>query len=179
MSHAVQGHSRGRIIEESSDETLSTGGGNGNHSSILVRRTPWTVWKDTKIWHQKMSPRLGDVQYATGEEQKAIFFLRGLQRVGHDLAPEQVSKTHIIHIERENSHVWLSLRPLKNTVIKTYKFKYSEEIICRGHSEGRIRMVVQNGSVKLVLLNWGRYCPQETFNNICEQFWLSQLGVCY
>ena len=52
-----------------------------------------------------MSPRLGDVQYATGEEQRAIFFLRGLQRVGHDLVPEQVSKTHIIHIERENSHV--------------------------------------------------------------------------
>ena len=40
-----------------------------------------------------------------GRAEGNFFFLRGLQRVGHDLAPEQVSKTHIIHIERENSHV--------------------------------------------------------------------------
>ena len=27
-----------------------------NHSSILARRTPWTVWKFKKLWHWKMSP---------------------------------------------------------------------------------------------------------------------------
>ena len=26
-----------------------------NHSSILIQRTPWTVWKGKKIWHWKMS----------------------------------------------------------------------------------------------------------------------------
>ena len=28
----------------------------GNHSSILSTRTPWTVRKCKKIWHQKLSP---------------------------------------------------------------------------------------------------------------------------
>ena len=27
-----------------------------NHSSVLARRTPWTVWKFKKVWHWKMSP---------------------------------------------------------------------------------------------------------------------------
>ena len=26
-----------------------------NHSGILAMRTPWTVWKGKKIWHQKLS----------------------------------------------------------------------------------------------------------------------------
>ena len=30
--------------------------GMANHSSIPATRTPWTVWKGKKIWHQKMSP---------------------------------------------------------------------------------------------------------------------------
>ena len=43
------------------------------HSSILVLKISWTVWKREKIWHQKMStPRLEGVRYTTGEEQKAI-----------------------------------------------------------------------------------------------------------
>ena len=44
--------------------------GMANHFNILVLRTPLTVWKGTKIWHQKMGPpRSVGVQYATGEEQ--------------------------------------------------------------------------------------------------------------
>ena len=40
-----------------------------NHFSILALKTPLTVWKGKKIWHQKMSlPRLIDVLYVTGEE---------------------------------------------------------------------------------------------------------------
>ena len=55
------GHSRW------SDKTWPTGG------QFLSMRTPWTVWKHKKIWHQKMSPpRSEDVPYATGEEQRAI-----------------------------------------------------------------------------------------------------------
>ena len=30
--------------------------GMAKHSGILAARTPWTVWKGKKIWHQKMSP---------------------------------------------------------------------------------------------------------------------------
>ena len=45
----------GRVTVESSDKTWSTGGGVANHSSFLAIRTPWTVWKGKKIWHQKMS----------------------------------------------------------------------------------------------------------------------------
>ena len=47
------------------------------HSSILARRTPWTVWKGKKLWHPKVSS-LHDtywkvcMQYATGEDQRAI-----------------------------------------------------------------------------------------------------------
>ena len=40
----------GRIMVESSDETWSTGEGNGNHFSILALRIPWTVWKGKKIF---------------------------------------------------------------------------------------------------------------------------------
>ena len=29
--------------------------GMANHFGILALRTPWTVWKDKKIWHWKMS----------------------------------------------------------------------------------------------------------------------------
>ena len=31
--------------------------GMANHCSILAWRTPWTVWKDKKIWHQKWAPQ--------------------------------------------------------------------------------------------------------------------------
>ena len=42
----------GQVIVKSSDKIWSTGGGNG---SILATRTSWTVWKDKKMWHQKIS----------------------------------------------------------------------------------------------------------------------------
>ena len=34
-------------------------GGMPNHSSILIQRTPWTVWKGKKIWHWEMSRSSG------------------------------------------------------------------------------------------------------------------------
>ena len=63
----------GWVIGKSSNKTWSTRGGNINHSSNLAARTPCSVWKVQKIWHQKMShPSSEGVQYATGEEQRAI-----------------------------------------------------------------------------------------------------------
>ena len=58
MSHdAVQGHS-----DVSQWRVLTKRGpleeGMPKHSSILVMRTPWTVWKGKKIWDCKMSPQV-------------------------------------------------------------------------------------------------------------------------
>ena len=41
---------------ESSDKTRSTGEGNGKPLQYSCLENPWTVWKDKKIWHWKMSP---------------------------------------------------------------------------------------------------------------------------
>ena len=38
-----------------------------NHFSILALRTPWTVWKDKKIWNCKINFP-GHAQYATGKK---------------------------------------------------------------------------------------------------------------
>ena len=70
----------GQVMVESSNKTWFTGEGNDIvrvHSSAL--RTPWTVWKDEKIWHWKMNPtpRLAGVQYATGELQRNSFKRNG------------------------------------------------------------------------------------------------------
>ena len=42
------------------------------HSSVFAWRTPWTVFKGPKIDTRRQVPRSGDVQYATGEEQRAV-----------------------------------------------------------------------------------------------------------
>ena len=107
MSHAVQGHSRGWITEESSNETLSTGGGNGKPLQYSCQENPMNSMKRHKDLTPKDESQVGrcPICYLGRAEGNFFFFLRGLQRVGHDLAPEQVSKTHIIHIEKENSHV--------------------------------------------------------------------------
>ena len=38
-----------------------------NHFSVLALRTPWTVWKDKKIWNCKITFP-GHAQYATGKK---------------------------------------------------------------------------------------------------------------
>ena len=50
----VQGHEWDMV--KSSDKTWYPGEEKTTHFSILVSRTPWTVWKGKKIWYQKMSP---------------------------------------------------------------------------------------------------------------------------
>ena len=46
--------------------------GIANHSSILAVKTPWTVWKGKKIWHQKMSPQVGRCPIGYWEERRSI-----------------------------------------------------------------------------------------------------------
>ena len=73
MSHAMQGHPRWKGHSETSDKIWSTGGGMGNHSSILVERTPWTVCKGKKYRTlENEQPRKEDIQTDTGEEWRAF-----------------------------------------------------------------------------------------------------------
>ena len=61
-----------RVSVESSDKTWSTGEGNGSPLQYSCLDNPWTVWKGKKIWFWKMSPQVGSVQRATGQEQRAL-----------------------------------------------------------------------------------------------------------
>ena len=61
----------GRIVGKSSDKMWSAEGENGKSRKYSCCENPWTVWKDKKIWHWKMSPRSVSVQYANEEEQRA------------------------------------------------------------------------------------------------------------
>ena len=66
------------VLVKSSDKTWSTGGGNGNPLQYPYMRTPWPIWTGKKLWHRKMNPtppwppRAEGVQYATGEQLRAI-----------------------------------------------------------------------------------------------------------
>ena len=79
--------------------------GMANHFSILAVRTPWTEWKDKKIQHWMMSPpapRSQDVQYVTGEEQRAI---TNSYRKNEEVRPKQ--KWHsVANISGGESKVW-------------------------------------------------------------------------
>ena len=44
-----------RVFVESSGKCGPLEKGMANHFSILALRTPWTVWKDKKIWHWNMN----------------------------------------------------------------------------------------------------------------------------
>ena len=63
----------GKVILKNSDKIWSTGGGMGNHFSILAERTPWTVWKHKKYRTlENENPRKEDIQIAPGEEWRAF-----------------------------------------------------------------------------------------------------------
>ena len=58
-------------MEESSDKMWSTGAGNGYHFSIFQLENPMISMKRQKDMTLKDElPRLADVQYAAGEEQR-------------------------------------------------------------------------------------------------------------
>ena len=74
MSHALQGHPRqtGQVFVKSSDKTWSTGGGNCKYS---CHENPMNTMKRQKdMTPEDESPGLEGVQYATGEQQKAITY---------------------------------------------------------------------------------------------------------
>ena len=63
----------GWVIVESSDKTWSIGGGNGNALQYSCHKNPTNSMKRQKDMTLKDGlPRLEGVQYATGEEQRAI-----------------------------------------------------------------------------------------------------------
>ena len=74
ISHAIQGHSRWTSHGgESSDKTWSTGGGNGKPLQYSCCENPINNMKRKKdMTPEAEPPRLEGVQYATGEEQRAV-----------------------------------------------------------------------------------------------------------
>ena len=73
-------------IVKSSDKTWSTGGGNGNHFSILASRTPWTVWKAKRQMLEDEPSRSEGVQNTTEEEWRAI---TNISRKNETAGPKQ------------------------------------------------------------------------------------------
>ena len=73
MSYAVQGHQDGQVMAESSDKTWSTGVGNGNPLQYPCQENPMDSIKRIKDMTLEDEPLRSEcVQYATGEEQRAI-----------------------------------------------------------------------------------------------------------
>ena len=63
----------GRVIVKCTDKTWPTGGGNGKTRQYSCRENPMSSMKEQKhITLEDESPRLEGVQYAMGEEQRAI-----------------------------------------------------------------------------------------------------------
>ena len=72
MSHAVQGHPRGRVLVKSSDKTWCTGGGNGNAPQYSFHENPMNRMKwQNDITLEDKPPRLEGAQYPIGEEHRA------------------------------------------------------------------------------------------------------------
>ena len=73
MSHAVQGTQDGQVIVKCSDKMWSTGEENGNLFQCSCLENPNDSMKRYKDTTPEDVPRrLEGVQYATGEEQRAI-----------------------------------------------------------------------------------------------------------
>ena len=104
MSHAIQGHPRQMgHSEEFWHNMVHWRRKMPTHSNSLVWRAPWTIWKGKKIWHWKMSPHRSEgVQYATGEEQRAI---TNNSRKNEVAGPKQ--KWHsVVDVSGGESKVW-------------------------------------------------------------------------
>ena len=72
MNPALQGHPR-QVIVKSSDKLWPTGGGNGNPFQYSCLKNPKDSIKRQKyMTPEGEPPRSEGVQYATGEEQRAI-----------------------------------------------------------------------------------------------------------
>ena len=87
--------------------------GVANHSSILASRTRWTVWKDKKIGHRKMSPWIGRCPvYAAGKEWRAItnmhsvvlFIIFQIKNIKALLLPALRNRVGKLPLEKPPSH---------------------------------------------------------------------------
>ena len=73
MNHARQGHPDGWVIVESSDKMWSTEGGNGKPLRYSCPENPMNSMKRQKdMTPEDEPPKSEGMQYATGEDQRAI-----------------------------------------------------------------------------------------------------------
>ena len=74
MSQSMQGHPRAQVIVKSSDKMWSTREGNGNSFQYSCLENLMDSMKRQKDITSEEEPslRLEGIQYATGEEQRAI-----------------------------------------------------------------------------------------------------------
>ena len=75
MNQAMQGHQDKWVIVKSSDKMWSTGEGNGNPRQYSCQKNQNSMKKQKDMTledEHPLPPRSEGVQYATGEEQKAI-----------------------------------------------------------------------------------------------------------
>ena len=70
--------------------------GMAKHSGILAARTPWTVWKGKKIWHQKMS-----IPPCPGQMTSNM-----LLEKSRDIAPERMKWHSVVDVSGGESKVW-------------------------------------------------------------------------
>ena len=140
----------------------STGEGNGKPLSILVLRTPWTVWK----WQKDRTlenelPRLVGVQYATGNQW------RNSSRKNEETEPKQ--KQHLdVDVTGDGS-----------------KFRCCKEQYCigtcnivRSTNQGKLEVVKQEmarvnidilGISKLKLIGMGEFNSYDHYIYYCGQ----------
>ena len=74
MNHAVQGHQDRQVIVKSSDKPWSTGGVNSNPLQYSCHKDPMNSKKKQidMTLEDEQHPHSEGVQYATGEEWRAI-----------------------------------------------------------------------------------------------------------
>jgi len=116
MNNTMQGHPRQMNHTEELWESITPlEEGMASNYSILVERTPWTVWKGKKIWGHKMStaapppphqPWSEDVQYTTGEEQRRIIYSSRKNRAD---GPKQ-SWCSVVNVSGGESKAWCCKR---------------------------------------------------------------------
>ena len=88
MNNATQGHPRQMNHTEELWESITPlQEGMASNYSILVERTPWTVWKGKKIWGHKMS-----TLPPTNLGQKMSNILLGKSRGELSIAPERIEQ---------------------------------------------------------------------------------------
>ena len=76
----MQGHSRGRIIVESSDEMLSTGGGNGKPCQYSCQENPMNRMKRHKDLKPEDESQVGRCPICYWGRAEGNFFFEGFAK---------------------------------------------------------------------------------------------------